>query len=443
MKMDLPQSAEHCLLLLEQAGFPAYAVGGCVRDACLGLKAQDYDLCTAALPEQIQQVFRDSPMDLTGVRHGTVRVGPLGNTVEITTFRREGSYRDNRHPEWVEFVEDIESDLGRRDFTVNAMAWSPVRGLCDPFGGVQDLEKKILRTVGDPAVRFREDALRILRGLRFAARFHLQVEEKTLEAMISQTELLKNLSRERVMEELSGALPYLDAAYLAEFAPVLSAVIPELGPMVGFDQHSPHHAYDLYTHTALVTQQVPGDLNLRWAALLHDIGKVPTFTRDENGRGHFYGHAPAGAKMARQVLERLKAPAELREQAVTLIGEHMTPLRSDRASLHRRISTLGWETAEKLYYLQKADLMSKGTDTPEDRAHFDRVRSAMDALKRDHACMSLSELQITGRDLMELGYAGKAIGECLQSLFSEVLDEKLPNDREALLSAAKAGNKNG
>ena len=437
MTMKLPQGVFQCLKALEQAGYPAYAVGGCVRDAFLGLTPHDYDLCTGALPEQTQAVFADRKLELTGVQHGTVGVPTDWGLVEITTFRREGGYDDNRHPDWVDFVADIESDLGRRDFTVNAMAWSPTRGLADPYGGMADLQNRILRTVGDPVTRFREDALRILRGMRFAAKYRLTVEKKTLEAMTSQAGLLDCLARERVLEEVSGALPYMDAEMLGIFAPVLSAVIPELGPMVGFDQHSPHHAYDLYTHTALVTQQVPQDLDLRWAALLHDIGKVPTFTQDENGRGHFYGHAPAGAKMAEQLLQRLKAPGDLRSEAVTLIAEHMTKLQQDPAELKHRIARLGWDTVEKLWYLQRADLMSKGTDTPEDREYFVKERQLLDRLRQEDPCLSLSQLAVTGRDLMDLGYTGKAIGQCLQTLLDQVMEDRLPNRREALLEAAR------
>lgn len=437
MKMTFPQPVESCIHALEQAGFATYAVGGCVRDALLGLTPHDYDLCTQALPEQTQAVFADRHPVLTGVQHGTVGVPTDWGTVEITTFRAEGTYEDNRHPDWVSFVNRVEEDLKRRDYTVNAMAYSPVRGLQDPFGGEEDLKNRILRTVGDPVLRFQEDALRILRGLRFAVRFHLTVEKNTMEAMVSQAGLLKNLAAERVTEELNGALPLMDAEDLRRFAPILSAVIPELAPMVGFDQHSPHHAYDLYTHTALVTQQVPADLNLRWAALLHDIGKVPTFTQDENGRGHFYGHAPKGAQMAEEVLRRMKVPNDLREQAVTLIGEHMTKLEQDPAKLKHRISRLGWDTTEKLWYLQRADLLSKGTDTPEDRAYFVQERELLENLRKEDPCLSLSKLRADGNDLLALGYAGREIGQCLQKLLDLVMDGSLPNDREILLDTAK------
>ena len=287
--MFLPQTIQQCLLALEQAGHAAYVVGGCVRDHCLGLTPQDYDMCTSATPEQTEEIFRDHRLVLAGKKHGTIGVVTEEGVVEITTFRMEGDYRDNRHPDWVAFVPEVEKDLARRDFTVNAMAYSPTRGYADPFGGREDLKNKLLRAVGEPRQRFREDSLRILRGIRFAVRYSLDVEKNTLEAMGTEAHLMDNLARERVFEELSKLLPLLNAEDLIRFGPILASVIPELQPMLGFDQRSPHHAYDLYTHVAHVVAGVPAELTLRWAALLHDIGKVPTFTQDESP------HSPAAA----------------------------------------------------------------------------------------------------------------------------------------------------
>ena len=323
-RLSLPNFVSALMDRLETAGFPTYAVGGCVRDMWLGLTPQDYDLCTAALPEQTETVFVDYDLVLAGKKHGTVGVITPDGVVEITTFRTEGAYVDNRHPDWVKFVPNIQEDLARRDFTVNAMAWSPSRGFADPFGGQADLRASILRAVGDPATRFQEDSLRILRGVRFAVRFNLQPETATLHAMKSLAPLMENLARERVFDELCKLFPLVNAQNLQTFGSILASVIPELQPMIGFDQHSPHHAYDLFTHTAYVVEHTPPQLSLRWAALLHDTGKVPTFTQDANGRGHFYGHAKESAAFADQILRRLKAPTALREEVVTLIELHMT-----------------------------------------------------------------------------------------------------------------------
>ena len=435
--MKLPQTIVTILDTLENHGFAAYVVGGCVRDSLLGLTPADFDLCTSALPEQMEQVFAGQRLVLAGEKHGTVGVCTDTGVVEITTFRTEGDYRDSRHPDWVRFVGDVEQDLARRDFTVNAMAYSPTRGFADPFGGRQDLENKILRAVGAPEKRFREDALRILRGVRFAVRYGLTVEPETRRAMDDQAGGLDSLSRERVFEELSKLLPLVTGADLLEFASIMGAAIPEIAPMIGFDQHSPHHAYDLYTHVAYVTGAVPGELTVRWAALLHDIGKVSTFTRDETGRGHFYGHASAGAELAEQVLLGLKAPNRLRCQVVELIGAHMTRLQPDKKQLRRQLSRLGWEQLEREFWLQQADMSSKGVTEPGEGEIFPEIRRLLEEIRREDSCLKVTDLAVNGEDLMALGYQGRQIGERLHWLLEQVLEETLPNDRQALLLAAK------
>ena len=373
---------------------------------------------------------------LAGEKHGTVTVITDGGPVEITTFRTEGGYRDNRHPDWVKFVPDIEGDLSRRDFTVNAMAYSPKRGFADPFGGREDLKNHILRAVGDPEARFREDSLRILRGVRFAAQFGLTPVEKTMAAMLSQAHLMENLARERVFEELCKLLLAAKAADITRFAPILAAVIPELAPMIGFDQHSPHHAYDLITHTAHVVEGVPTTLPLRWAALLHDTGKVTTFTLDATGRGHFYGHARDSAATADKILRRLKAPTALREEAVALIGRHMTRLQPDRKLLRRQVSKYGFPTVEAMLALQQADMGSKGTGEDDGSTVFAAVQQLLADLKAEDACLSLKDLAVNGTDLITLGFQGKEIGACLSALLEQVIEERLPNERNALLAWA-------
>ena len=437
--MNLPTYVRRCMDTLEASGYSVYAVGGCVRDWLLGLTPHDFDLCTSALPEQMQQVFAHRELVLAGLKHGTVGVICPEGVVEITTYRTEGGYTDSRHPDWVRFVDRVEEDLARRDFTVNAMAWSPSRGLKDPFGGTEDLKQRVLRAVGDPQERFREDALRILRGARFAARFRMQPEEKTYSAMIQLAPLMDGLARERVYSELCKLLMAATNEDLLRYEPIITQVIPELKPAVGFDQHSRHHAYDLYTHIAHVTGNVPKELPIRWAALLHDVGKPGTFTRDEQGSGHFYGHAQEGAKLADQILHRLKAPTDLREQVVELVEQHMTPLLPQRKVLRRRLSRLGVQRVQRLLELQEADMGSKGTGLhPEETEHFRQLRILLDRILEEDACLTLRDLAVNGHDLMQLGIpAGKQLGKCLQSLLDAVLDEALPNEKEPLLEAAK------
>ena len=437
--MQLPGNVQYCIETLERASFATYAVGGCVRDSLLGLTPQDYDLCTAALPQQIQDAFPSHGKVLSGLKHGTVGIIFSDGVVEITTFRTEEGYTDGRHPDRVHFVSSIEEDLSRRDFTVNAMAYSPTRGIVDPFCGRHDLGNKILRAVGDPAIRFQEDALRILRGVRFAIRYNLTPDSDTEQAMTHLAPLMDQLARERVFSELCKLLPLATARDLIRFAPILTQPIPELAEMVGFDQHSPHHAYDLYTHTAHVTEGVSPDLTLRWAALLHDVGKIPCFTQDETGRGHFYGHAQAGAPIADQILRRLKAPTALREQVVNLVGLHMTLLEPIRKTLRRRLSRLGRETVDQLLQLQMADMGSKGTGNDHELVPFHQVRNLLAELYEEAACLTVGDLEVTGNDLIKLGFTpGKALGDCLMKLLDQVVDETLPNEKTALLQAAKA-----
>ena len=432
--MVLPENILYCLNTLERSGCEAWVVGGCVRDALLGRTPKDYDVCTRALPEQTRAVFAGHQLILAGEKHGTVGVVVEGQTVEITTYRTEGTYADSRHPDWVSFVGTIDQDLARRDFTVNAMAWSPNRGLRDPFGGRADLETKTLRAVGEPEQRFREDALRILRGIRFCAAYGLEPEEKTLGAMFSQRSLMDRLARERVYDELCGFLPCAGLEDLQRFAPILAQAIPELAPMIGFDQHSPHHAYDLYTHVAHVTAGVSRDLTVRWAALLHDIGKIPTFTRDETGRGHFYGHAPTGAKMAREVLLRLKAPGAMVQTVPTLIANHMLRLDPDRKQLRRQIRRLGFDAMEKLLDLQEADMTSKGTGEEEGRNFFPQIRALLMQIRAEEDVLAVKDLAVNGNDLLALGLRGKQIGQALDIVLGAVIDERLENEKEAELA---------
>ncbi len=433
--MILPAHILECIRLLESGGYKAYAVGGCVRDALLGLPPQDYDLCTDASPQQMKEIFSRYRLVLAGEKHGTVAVLTDGGLVEITTFRTEGGYRDNRHPDWVRFVTDIREDLSRRDFTINAMAFSPSQGLADPFGGKNDLNSGILRAVGDPWVRFHEDALRILRGMRFAARYQLQVAEQTRQAMLEQAHLLPHLAAERIFSELCKLIVLVNPQDLLQFAPVFAQIIPELGDTIGFDQRNPHHAYDLYTHTAFVTAAVPRELPLRLAALLHDIGKVTTFTLDDAGCGHFPGHAKASAQMADQILLRLKAPTALREQVVSLITRHMTVLEPDKRLLRRRLGQYGLEGTQQLLQLQQADYHSKGTSA--ETLVYSHIASLLEEICREDACLTIRDLVIDGHDLLALGFApGKHIGSCLAHLLRQVQDELLSNTKPMLLQEA-------
>ena len=436
-KMYLPREVSYLIDTLRKGGHQAYAVGGCVRDALLGQTPQDYDICTSASPEQTALIFQRQELVRNGEKHGTVGVILDRELYEITTFRTEGGYTDSRHPDWVEFVAKVEDDLARRDFTINAMAYSPDMGYIDPWGGQKDLEAGILRAVGDPLVRFSEDPLRILRGVRFTVRFGLTPEENTLNAMISQAPLLDKLARERVFSELCKLLPHMTVEDMIRFAPIITQVIPELLPCVGFQQHSPHHAYDVYTHTAHVVASVPPELSLRLAALLHDISKPAVFTQDETGRGHFYGHAREGGKAADAVLLRLKAPNILRSQVVFLVENHMTLFEADKKVLRRQIAKHGMDAAWQLLTLQRADYLAKGVDEGESD-YFDRIEQLLSEIRMEGSSLTAKDLAINGQDILDMGQEpGPHIGECMKFLLDLVHDEVVPNTKEELLTAAR------
>ena len=429
--MYIPDSVLELMDRLEDAGYECYCVGGCVRDAALGITPHDYDCCTAATPEEMQAVFADRQLVLAGLKHGTVSVVTEDGLVEITTFRTEGGYADSRHPDWVKFVRNLREDLARRDFTVNAMAYSPRRGLCDPFGGQEDLKNGLLRAVGQPEKRFREDALRILRGLRFAARFGFQIEEQTQKAMHTEIAGLDTLARERVLVELTGFLCKAKAADLTNAAEILCRVIPELGPTVGFDQKNPHHHHDIFTHTVQVLERVPEEPVLRFAALLHDIGKPAVFSLDENDVGHFYGHAAVSAELANAILLKLKAPNALREEAVFLVKHHMDIWPRDEKTARRLLSRHSLARMERLTALQMADF--GGSDAPELEDWLALLRE----VDRREGTLTLKTLAVKGQDLMALGMApGPELGRTLGALLEKVLSGELPNDRDALLAAA-------
>ena len=432
---QLPQPVQLCMTRLQEAGFESYVVGGCVRDMLLELTPQDYDICTVATPEQTAQVFADCQLVRSGEKHGTIGVVIDHAVYEITTFRTEGGYTDSRHPDWVEFVSDVREDLARRDFTVNAMAYAPKTGVIDPFHGREDLEKRILRAVGIPEKRFSEDALRILRGVRFASRYQLTPDAATEEAMIKLAPTMESLAAERVFSELCKLMLTIDAADLQRYAPIITQVIPELSAAVGFEQHNPHHAYDVYTHTANVVENTPRELTLRLAALLHDVGKPATFSLDQNGVGHFYDHAALSADMADTILTRLKAPTALRQQVVLLIRQHMAPITPDEKLLRRRLAQHGEETLRQLIALQKADRAAKGV--AEEDTDSDAALALLEKLLAEESCFSLKDLAVDGNDLLELGFApGPQLGKTLQKLLDMVVDQQIPNEKSALLKAA-------
>lgn len=436
--ISLPAHAARAIAQLEAAGYETWAVGGCVRDSLLGRVPHDWDLCTAARPDQMQAVFADERVLETGLKHGTLTLLTDGGPLEITSFRMDGGYTDGRHPDGVRFVTDVTADLARRDFTVGAMAWHPARGLCDPFGGQDDLQNGVLRAVGDPDARFTEDALRILRGVRFASQLGFAVEAETAAAMRRQIARLSCVAAERVHEELTGLLcgRFVIRALLG-YADILTAALPELAPMVGCAQQNPHHLYDVWEHTARAVGQVPAEPALRWAMLLHDSGKPACKTVDENGVGHFYGHPKVSREIAEQITRRLHFSKEQAERILLLTEQHDRPLGDSDKLVRRRLMQIGEGRFRDLLAIKKGDAVGQGTH-PDNVAELCETERRLAAVLAQDACLSLRQLAVDGNDMQALGLAGPAVGAMLHALLDAVVDGALDNTRQALLAHAQA-----
>lgn len=434
--LTIPTAVSEILARLESAGFAAYAVGGAIRDLIRGKAPHDWDITTVARPEQVMEVFATETVVPTGIQHGTVTLVIDHTPYEITTFRGEGDYSDHRRPDAVEFLDSIEADLARRDFTAGAIAYSPTRGLCDPFGGVADVQKGILRAVGDPLTRFEEDGLRILRALRFASACGFAIEERTASALHEGKNLIKPIAVERIYSELTRALCGENAAAtIAEFADVIAVAIPELTPSFGFAQQTPYHDRDVWEHTLAALNAIPADPILRWTMLLHDIAKPACHKRDENGVDHFKGHPEKSAEKAEAILTRLRAERVTREEVTALIALHDIVLPQGRAETHRFLVKHGKERTLRLLAVKEADLAGK---SPYGRTHgrdviLPKVKETVESLLAENAPLAVRDLAVSGSDLLALGYRGKDVGDTLNRLLEAVI-EGAPNEREGLLS---------
>lgn len=438
--MDMPKNVDTAINLLQSAGFEAYAVGGCVRDSLLGKTPNDWDITTSAKPEDMKSVFADFHCIDTGIKHGTVTVVIDGEPLEITTFRLDGEYEDNRHPKSVTFTSDLGADLGRRDFTVNAMAYSKKTGTVDLFGGQNDLKNKIIRCVGDPDRRFNEDALRILRALRFASALDFEIEEKTAQSLLKNRALLGNISEERISKELLKLVCGKGAKrILTDFAPVLFEILPELQPMYKNSHDNPHHCYDIYEHTLIAVESIDPEPTLRFAMLLHDCGKPAVKKFDENGFAHFYGHQRISAEISAQILARLKVSNKFRDEILFLVSNHdRWELYENTEKMPRYLSKFGLDGVLNLLKVMRADVLAQ---SPEYRYRLDQIADAEETAKNLAAqkpCLSLSELQINGRTLMDIGIPqGRQLGAVLAQLLDEVIDGVTKNTQEALTTRAR------
>ena len=430
----LPPQVNTALTLLNQAGFEAFVVGGAVRDLLRGAAVHDWDITTSALPEQTKEVFAGYRLIETGLKHGTVTVLMDGLPLEITTYRTDGTYSDHRRPDRVEFTRSLEDDLARRDFTINAMAYHPHTGVVDPFGGQADLNARIIRCVGNPDKRFQEDALRMLRALRFASRLGFSIEKETAAAIHRNKELLSSIAAERIREELTGLLcGCCVESVLRQYHDVLSLPIPEIALLVGFKQHNRHHCHDVWGHTIAAVASIPEEPVLRWAALLHDTGKPARFTLDEKGVGHFYGHAEESTKIADAVTARLRFDNASREQIRFLVEQHHLFTDVSERSVKRAIQRFGAQRLRQLLWMFRADTLGK---SPFCLARLDSIRelaSTIDRLAGTMDRFTVKDLAVNGNDLMALGFSGPQIGQALDSLVNAVVFDSLENKKDVLL----------
>ena len=434
--MKLPNYIEQALENLKGSGFQAHVVGGCVRDMIMGKTPADYDITTNALPMQIEDCFKDYRVIESGIKHGTVTVVIGGENVEITTYRVDGEYIDNRRPQNVNFTSSINDDLARRDFTMNAICYNPHEGTIDPFGGEEDIKKGIIRCVGNPDKRFNEDGLRILRALRFAAKTGFEIEGETARSIKKNKDLIKNLSAERIFAELKKLLCGDFAHEIIDgYKDVFAVFIPEIVPMIGFKQNTKYHYLDVFAHTMEALKNCEKSEVLRLAIFLHDIGKPMSFTQDEKGISHFKGHGKIGAEMAEKILRRLKADNMTTEKVCKLIRLHDIKILTD-TEIKIFISENGFEITKLLLKVKKADASAKAKEY-RNLPELDHAEKLVNRLETSGEPLFLSDLEVTGDDLTDLGIRGKKVGEILKNLLMSVILGETPNKRNELIKKAE------
>ena len=436
--IGIPREVEEIIEALARGGHSAYAVGGCVRDSLMKKEPNDWDVATSALPQETSEIFSSRDQVLNGLKHGTVGVIINHNNYEITSFRTEGEYSDNRHPDSVTFVKNIEDDLARRDFTVNAIAYSPTGGIIDPFGGFRDIENKVIRCVGDAGKRFDEDALRILRAIRFSTVLGFGIEEKTSAMIHEKKHLLKNIATERIRVELEKTIIGKNVGdVLEKYEDVFFAVIPELEKTKDVAQNCPYHSYDVWEHVRRSVVGAKNDRIVRLTMLLHDIGKQLVRTTDENGVDHFKTHAPVGSLIAQDVLRRLKFDNKTVETVTKLVLHHDDRLYMNTDKLPRYIGRYGYEFLRLLDEVSRADIRAQNVKYLDRLSLCDRFIEKLDECEKSDLCVTLRQLAVDGNDLRSLGFEGKQIGDMLENLLDKVISCELKNEKSILLEYAE------
>ncbi len=462
--MQIPEKVKYILDQLKKNRFEGYAVGGCVRDSILGRNPGDWDITTSAKPEEVKKIFRRT-VD-TGIEHGTVTVIIGGEGFEVTTYRLDGKYEDHRHPKQVEFTPNLEEDLKRRDFTINAMAYSPETGIVDLFDGMGDIGRKCIRCVGDPMERFSEDALRMLRGIRFAGQLEFEIEEKTEAAMSELADTIKNVSMERIRVEINKLLlaDGVEKFLIAEHTGLCRYFLPEFSHMLATVQNNPNHCYDVGKHSLHVVRHVQElyrqcrsggnrDLSpynrgysgkkvetiLVFSALLHDVGKPPCKTTDEKGMDHFYGHDARGSEMAHDIMRRLRFDNDTVNMVTRIVRYHERRYNGSRRTLRRLVSQAGAEVMPYLFMIQEADIMSQSDHNREQKlARLAEAREMFVEIVKDGEAVCIKDLAINGKDLISLGIKpGPGVGKVLRELLDLVIEQPDKNNRKLLLTEAQ------
>ena len=440
MVIEIPPQVNRAIKILGNAGHSAYVVGGAVRNILMGIPVNDWDITTSALPEETLRLFDEFKTIETGLQHGTVTVIIDHMPLEITTYRIESGYSDNRHPDKVDFTDKVEEDLSRRDFTVNAIAYSPSSGFADLFDGQSDIKSKTIRCVGDADTRFGEDALRILRALRFSSVLGFEIHPDTADSIRRNYKLLKNISVERIFVELSKLLCGKDAGrILREYEEVIFYVLPELKPMKNCVQNHERHIFDVWGHTVKSVESIDPIPELRFAMLFHDSGKPHVKTTDENGTDHFYQHGKVSKKIASDALSRLKTSNKFRWHVCNLVEYHdFLPHKITKKTYKKYMGKLGTDTVKELFEVRKADVSAQNPKfLAESLAENEAGKKILTEIENEAACFKLSDLAINGSDLIKSGLpSSPEIGRILAILLDEVMDEKLLNDKNTLLSRA-------
>lgn len=440
MNIVLPKNVKIIIDILNNNNFEAFIVGGCVRDSVIGLAPHDWDICTNAKPEEIKKCFENFNTFDSGIKHGTISIVIDGEVFEVTTYRIDGTYSDNRRPDTVTFTSDISKDLARRDFTINAMAYNEQSGLIDPYGGRNDLSEKIVRCVGNPNFRFNEDALRIIRALRFAAVYDFVIDNETSKSICNNAGLLKNIAVERISVEFNKLLCGNGAEeILNNYRDVIADFIPEIKPMFDYNQHTKHHNRDLWHHTTSSIKSIDNTPLLRMSMLLHDIGKPKACKRDEDGTCHFKGHPKYSAEMAETILRRLKYPADFIETCITLIKYHDVRFSGSKRQLRHVMSAIGDNNVELLLKIQRADIMAQSEYKHKEKLEkLDTACCVYKEILADKDCFTLKQLEINGNDIKKLGVSeGVKIGKILKMLLNFVIEDKLENEKSALIKKAE------